>query len=109
MIIHLLKWIIQLIYINVLLLKVSFLKEVNYYYYYFHKLKNRGDSAIMLHDSVFFHKHIDFSNFTNYNFYGVLNIIDPDILTVSLLKKCKNSEKLNRFHIKKINGLVVQE
>lgn len=71
-------------------------------YYYFHKLKNTGESAIMLHDSVFFHKHIDFSNFTNYKFLWCFeHHWDPDILTVKLLKKCKNNEKLIDFYYKK--------
>lgn len=64
-----------------------------YYYFYNHKYFNK---AVIIHDSMFFNKHIDFKNIGScrYIFHYKYHIHDDDIESIKLIRQLKNSDYL---------------
>ena len=78
---------------------------LGYYYFYHRKFFNK---AVIIHDSIFFNKHINFSNITDfkYLFYHHDHSFDEDNIIIPLLKKLnkpdmllQNYHKKNKWHL----------
>jgi len=76
-------------------------------YYYFLKFNNKFDTAIILHDSVFIQKYIDFTKINKYNiclwnFNPNIDKIHQNIIEQKeLINNLRNSEKLLKLYDEK--------
>ena len=74
-------------------------------YYYFHKIKP-SKYAVILHDSIFFNKYIDFSNINNYKFIWDIGEKkwDDNQFILKILKKFNNDKLIDYYQEKKWLG-----
>jgi hypothetical protein len=102
------KYVSNLLLDNTMIIRSEYPKRGEYLPYYYYLKTNFCETAVILHDSVFIKKYIDF-NVSSYKIlldFGRENITDPSSMPYQkkILSEI-NSEKLNNFYNKKNSNL----